>query len=306
MKTKFLALLIIIIFALFGIFIFFPEQNICSQIEDNNIRYYCLAITRGDKTLCSHINSSRTRGSCYFYLALKLEDKSICEELPIEQPDKNFTFFYTPEYCLYRFALRTKDPNLCPYDRHDMCYEELAFESWNVSLCNFIQDKNHSTYCRAIITVMPSICKEIPNNSKYYFNCYGELANLTRNATLCEIAFYTSDLERLYITHLYTCYDHGSFCELLPSEWENIVLRDECLARRDKNVSLCSDSLCVESIAERTNNKSLCETLDSHMKNLCLSELARTNCDTSLCFKLPTQKEKDECIYDLLANLCFI
>jgi hypothetical protein len=292
----------------------FPEQTMCSQINQSNVRYFCLAGSNGDRTLCDLINSTESSGYanlnslCHMYLAVRLQDKKICESLP-DKPIPDYSSMTSRQDCLYHLALESEDYRFCPSNRAEECYRKIAIATGNYSLCNLVQDRNHSAYCKAVIKEDPAICSEISNNSIWYSTCYGALANLTRTAALCEIAVASSYLKNGSTpieSYLYYCYYHGSFCELLPTHGNGIALRDNCLARRDKNITLCNnDSLCMVSIARETGNEELCEKmLDNRTRGSCYSELATSKCDISLCSRLQTHEEKDECVLRLLTSWC--
>ena len=147
------------------------------------------AIAKGNPGVCGAAQSRDSRSFCYARLAELLNDSTLCSK--VEDG-------YTGSECFYDVAVRTKDPSLCShvssdpfqYYSRDVCYTMLAELRNDSTLCSNVQDTSKSNSCfyhMALRMKDPSLCTRVapadPNYSRDF--CYGGVALLTHNTALC-------------------------------------------------------------------------------------------------------------------------
>jgi len=172
----------------------------------------------------------------------------------------------------------------------DTCYYSMANITKDISLCEKISYKD---FCLAVLTGDYEKCKMTNNED----DCYKEIALLTKDFLGCERI---SDKKIFNICSAYTKLD-VSFCE----EFERM---------NDKEY-------CYINIAKVKGNSSLCDTIQSDKKEMCIAiadrnknnldcakyptqcgDLASITEDVSICDSIPTRSD----LYSTYQNNCYI
>lgn len=177
----------------------------------------------------------------------------------------------------------------------DLCYYELALERENVSLCRKVRNTDSwyeytAAQCGADLAVYlgdVSLCDELTLTSKY--DCYSEVAQELEDPTVCEKITFDSkkdDCLYTYVTYNYYYIDDWSICDSFSDKSSEANYCYTQAAIYSGDVGYCD-------MISRTSGGYY-----SYSKTSCYSDVAKDSGSPSLCGKLGTTDEKDDCYYD--------
>lgn len=242
-KKLFSVILIFFVFLALLFYINFEKKadKACEAAINKNVCYHELAQEKSDASLCKRIefpdsaNTKDSRRACligvYFKIALERKDPNVCEEI---------------EYY-----------GISPYEERDRCFKEVAWKTYNKSICKSIKTEFIKNSCYEFIVASErseSDCeKEQIQTSKD--SCYNIIAMRKLNANLCEKAG---------------------------------ILRDVCyyeLAKKKLDENLCEKPIdnsyrnnCYHSLAVLKKDLSLCDKISGdqpYVTRDCTSEVQR-------------------------------
>lgn len=128
------------------------------------------------------------RGDCYFAVARKKGDISLCEFIE----GTRITIEPQKDYCISLIATDKKDGVLCneieDLSMRNSCYYDIGWRTKNTSLCDkIIEDKNRKDSCYREIAVTESnssLCEKVESVS-YRDECFKSVAVYAGNSSLC-------------------------------------------------------------------------------------------------------------------------
>lgn len=186
-------------------------------------------------------------------------------------------------FSLITIGLKVNDYYDCNFSKDENCFTEKASLGNDVSFCekNKYANPHDRNECRIAVSKNsndPSICREIEdgagrNPEDFKYQCFANIALNTKNYSLCE-------------------------------ELKERSYRNECYAsigNKTSDVSICNKVIndpdqfsdCIENIAINTDNRSLCDKVDSENKRGCYLgfdlNLSKTSGDTAICDKIKNE-----------------
>ncbi len=162
------------------------ELVLASQVD------YCkqlYAIRASKPSVCADISSDTSYSyECYSHFAVKEKNKDYCQKLSLEDKWK----------CYKKYSLATYDASGCVQiseyapNAKNTCYSDVAVNYHNASFCEGINNPSEKLTCYSLaIGIEESIiypkenCAGV-NILSWKDRCYRELAQRTKNMTLCD------------------------------------------------------------------------------------------------------------------------
>lgn len=180
------------------------EVSECEKKFDYYDVNYCIRAVYAsthDKEICSKLNSSTNKATCYNWLATELGDQSVCEMVDVSWDTLN----------------------------RDECYYQLAANQSELMLCDKIVSNYTKSYCydRLLSYVTdPQTCEKFTGIGKE--RCYIYVAENQGNASLCQNAGALSDV----------CYEsvavstsNASICDLVSSDYAKYMCKQKVAGR---------------------------------------------------------------------------
>lgn len=206
----------------FDVAISYGNQSLCEKISDKNLKNFCFAITKNDKSFCEKTNSSERiccnqilqyitkqnpelcnflsescRFSCYWVFALLKKDEKICNKLNSLSPK-------LVESCKVEVAMAKKDPSIC--NDLDIYHKLACFDVFlktdeevfqNASICEKIRDEEY--------------------NGMLKRTCYHKVALYQKNPSLCYKAFKHEDMLNWCLAQVYS---NPEYCEKIKDKFD--------------------------------------------------------------------------------------
>ncbi len=186
------------------------------------------------------------------------------------------------EECYEYVGMRQDDPDACAaatgYYR-DSCYEDVAVDLNDETLCNEIDDKNDKGDCYTDIAVNkadPSLCENLDGGRAN--ECYKEYAEDTGDFDACALIPEKDDESDECYLHFAVQDNNRELCEDLNEK----KYRDECrseLAVMNQDQTLCEEiekkkvrEECLENVESLTPEPGKCQ-YDSECDSICEGEI---------------------------------
>ncbi|MCL4374201.1 MAG: hypothetical protein M1360_03535 [Candidatus Marsarchaeota archaeon] len=255
------------------------NATICSFLPVESQRYACvlgIASAKGSIALCNYINSTQYYEECAYNVANSTSNLSACRTL--EEPYKS--------ECIYSYSKSTNfsDLGLCQEISNPALSSECSYSYYYRSA---LQYRNQS-YCSYLPNTVNStdISYLLPQNANYSIEaglefaslnitpmqyCYLQLANETRNSSLCS---FTTGIANYVCKGIFTAHNatnvtvnESAVCNSVPSALKSICeySYQSSKALEEDNVSQClgignetyKDN-CIYTLAYRYNQSSYC------------------------------------------------
>jgi len=225
-----------------------PASQICQKINQEGLKYLCLARVNSDEKFCDTLNSNPkniclaalkkddsfcqkisrdNRQYCYQNLVSASGQASFCDNLGNpEEISACYVHFVSTNYFVSNLSVI--NPSMCDkvlrdQPEHDMC---MAMATQNAGACN-----PASIDCRAYITKDISLCAKSASKTDEG-ECYHALAMLNKNSQICE------KIDSLEAKgDCYQDYSRLSTDEALCANISNSNQRDQCLYNIAFNIS---------------------------------------------------------------------
>ncbi|NYZ77430.1 hypothetical protein H0O02_03905 [Candidatus Micrarchaeota archaeon] len=257
--------------------------TVCSMVENTTNADECYlfsAQSNADITTCDFILDRGTKDWCYGDVAEKTLNSSICESIE-SVGYKNA--------CYWEVAVKKPDASLCAnvvarkgYLGPETCYENVAEETNDISICNMILGSEGIYECkRGALVLMFS----------EYFSTLEE-----KNVSICATApgAILGEDSNLHRDVCYTVLSYDLLDVTLCEYIGNSDLRDDCyygVARYSFNATPCemigdqiTQDECFQQLAVYQLNSTTCEQIESQdYKDLCYGELSWRSLDSALC-----------------------
>ncbi len=221
-----------------------PASPICQKINQNGVKYLCLAMVNKDEKYCQKLDGD-PKNVC---LAASKEDGSFCQK--ISQTNR--------QYCYQNLVSVSGKANFCDNlgnsEEISACYVHFVSTNYfisnleviNQSMCDkVLRDQPEYDMCVAMTTQNPNACNPASNDC---------LAFITKDISLCAKSASKTDKGECY----------------------------HALAMLNKNSQICKriDSLeakddCYRDYSRLSTDETLCANIsNSNQKNQCLSNIA--------------------------------
>ncbi|MCK4429607.1 MAG: hypothetical protein KAU95_04475 [Candidatus Aenigmarchaeota archaeon] len=235
------------------------NSALCGEVEDFKgafkglgTRRYCeeeILLKSGDPASCGQLSDESWRNECYFKFAMDRMNSTFCEKAGS-----------SADNCYYNLAIKLNDPSICDMtvgENKAKCYGTIAIRTNNITLCGEIEEGfkgyGNKIYCEEKILINsgdPASCEKLVD--EWMRNkCYYKIAIDKLNSTFCEKAG-SSDKSNSYESSCY--YDLAmklndpSICAMLEEKSEIHVTTElftsACffkLALKLKDISLCEN-----------------------------------------------------------------
>lgn len=182
MRTIFRVIIIIFLIILLIITsILIKYYSFFSWSKEKQAKIEELAIKNNDPSLCEKLPVSipdiEPRSECYFRVALGTKNPELCRKTRLGG------------YCYGQIAIRYKDISMCSYapsnDAHT-CYINAAPEVGGTDTCDKIQDINYKVKCYTVIKNQTlELCNQV-GIEVIRNQCYYGLALRENNQTICD------------------------------------------------------------------------------------------------------------------------
>ena len=254
---------------------------------------------------------------CFIYASLELGkidlcEKIISEELKIECYEELAQTVLNPEKCK-----DLADPKRNDFSARNKCYENIAVQTNNESLCYFLgQSEQECDDLRKYVKIygdereaenideVVAQCKEESVLSKNY--CFAEIAKEKKDVLVCD--------EKIIKKSEYP--DFTPFCY----DW---------VAKAKMDISLCKHIDCVAYVAVNTGNINLCFEIENEKysvesedvavswkdklankgllniteeKNKCIFQFSNTFTDASICKEITDSRLTTECVMNVISR----
>jgi len=254
--------------------------SICSFIKNNSQYNNCVfnvADTHNSVVLCGNLNSSAMRSACIYNVSVRTSNESVCSMLA--EPYESKCFYNYAE--LGNFSNLNICSNIPNSSMMQKCvylyYYNAAIRYKSYPYCSHLPNSTNSTIISYLITqnmsnyenIEASIEMSMLNITPQDY-CYIELANETKNISVCALTYGTAkEICGALITkpNATVTLNETTACGSVPSYLKNICeysfISSEALAHDNVSECLTIDNLtykdnCIYTIAYKYNNTSYC------------------------------------------------
>ena len=152
------------------------NRSLCYKINGEKLKEKCLAQTAEKTEDCGRLTSTSLQWDCYYNLAIKLKDPTICTKMRHISPTVNAV-----EYCIRE---STTSPETCKKlgDWEDTCYMEWALEYSQPEYCE--KSEGHKIECYRELSIKLNdldLCKK--SGGSY---CYQIIAKRLKDPSICD------------------------------------------------------------------------------------------------------------------------
>ncbi|MGC8676111.1 MAG: hypothetical protein ACP5T3_01155 [Candidatus Micrarchaeia archaeon] len=271
--------------------------------------YYAIAKNETNASICKKISNATVMSECNAYVAAQSGNASICAGEG--QP-------YNGE-CYFALAHKLLNASVCAnignYTNRSICTSEIlsykAFSTKNIAYCYNISNSTNATIVNAVVANTSN-----PALENVTFALFGYSLNAGQQAAAPQTAYSAKDF-----CMIGTAYLSGNLteCQQIEPKLQNLCYSTVSLATRHapsafnftQALQLCSnagayETLCKQSVtiaeAIRTLNGTLCNELQGNSANICYSTLAEHEKNASMCSKIANATIASACQTEITLN----
>ena len=288
------------------------ETSICSNIKSISPDrcYYDIAVKLIDQTVCEKISvQNRTlRNECFNDIAIKLNNKEICERILENDVLRNS--------CIKTVSTALQETEGCAaigdlFEKDD-CYEQLAVAQLNPSFCTLMSNTlTPNGFVRDVCLDNILLTKKETIVSSYYLSssekneCYKTVAVALSNETICsqiadqnkqDYCFNEVNIALKQVSICYAIVDEDLRYECIEAAALANPSRENCELVRPSNAR----DTCFYTLATSINDHTLCDGInfDLDLKDECNKTIAISLKDSTICPKIRSQNPE-------LRNQCY-
>lgn len=271
------------------------DYSICLTLEDASIDncIYKVSVETGNETACEIINDINTMNDCYYEVAIKKDDYSMCSKIDNSFPEG----VGKKDNCFYSFAVSEGNGQLCDlislsyadgeYKKYS-CYLDIIDVDPVMNYCNSILDENSANECYSKVGIANqdiNSCNMITEQQEKY-ECVSSIAKNQKDYIIC------NNISGRYF----------SDCII-----EIVKLTGEIEACSEIDFNLSAREDCYYESALKSQNPAYCEkiTKSTEYKDNCFKEVAILNSDSNSCKKISMNntEDRDYCLMEVSFSL---